>query len=84
LTFETPYFLIAGIAGIDPHQGTTGSAAWARDLVDYGISREIDSREIPRTAADPSAAPWHYGYLAIYPTDTTTQPWIAQSADALS
>jgi purine nucleoside permease len=24
------YFLIAGIAGIDPNRGTTGSAAWAR------------------------------------------------------
>jgi purine nucleoside permease len=69
------YFLIAGIAGIDPHQGTTGSAAWARYLVDYGISWEIDAREIPGTAADPSAPPWPYGYLAIFPTDTTTQPW---------
>jgi purine nucleoside permease len=69
------YFLIAGIAGIDPHQGTTGSAAWARYLIDYGISWEIDAREIPGTAADPSAPPWPYGYLAIFPTDTTNQPW---------
>jgi purine nucleoside permease len=69
------YFLIAGIAGIDPHQGTTGSAAWARYLIDYGISWEIDAREIPGTAADPSTPPWPYGYLAIYPTDTTNQPW---------
>src|SRR3984893_5096235 len=48
------YFLIAGIAGIDPHEGTTGSAAWARYLIDYGISWEIDAREIPGTAADPT------------------------------
>jgi purine nucleoside permease len=65
------YFLIAGIAGIDPHEGTTGSAAWARYLIDYGISWEIDAREIPGTAADPTTPVWPYGYLAIFPTDTT-------------
>src|SRR5271155_2357316 len=69
------YFLIAGIAGIDPNEGTTGSAAWARYLIDYGISWEIDAREIPGTAADPSTPVWPYGYLAIFPTDTTVQPW---------
>jgi purine nucleoside permease len=69
------YFLIAGIAGIDPHEGTTGSAAWARYLIDYGISWEIDAREIPGTAADPTTPVWPYGYLAIFPTDTTVQPW---------
>ncbi len=31
------YFLIAGIAGIDPARGTIGSAAWAKYLVDFGI-----------------------------------------------
>jgi purine nucleoside permease len=69
------YFLIAGIAGIDPNQGTTGSAAWARYLIDYGISWEIDAREIPGTVADPTTPVWPYGYLAIYPTDMTAQPW---------
>src|SRR6202020_63307 len=38
-------------------------------------SWEIDAREIPGTTADPSAPPWPYGYLAIFPTDTTNQPW---------
>jgi purine nucleoside permease len=52
------YFLIAGIAGIDPGQGTLGSAAWARYLIDYGISWEIDAREMP--------AGWHDGYLGIF------------------
>src|SRR5579871_2959247 len=61
------YFMIAGIAGINPEQGTTGSAAWARYLVDYGISWEIDPRETPKS--------WPYGYLAIFPTDTVTAPW---------
>jgi purine nucleoside permease len=69
------YFLLAGIAGIDPHEGTTGSAAWARHLVDYGISWEIDAREIPGSAADPTAPAWPYGYLAISPADTSKQPW---------
>jgi purine nucleoside permease len=41
------YFLIAGIAGIDPERGTLGSAAWARFVVDGGIAHEIDARELP-------------------------------------
>ena len=44
----------AGIAGINPERGTIGSVAWARYLVDYGISWEIDAREIPGSAADPT------------------------------
>ncbi|TKC92402.1 purine nucleoside permease [Trinickia terrae] len=51
------YFLIAGIAGIDPAQGTLGSAAWAKYLVDFGIQWELDGREIPRG--------WKTGYLGI-------------------
>jgi purine nucleoside permease len=46
------YFLIAGIAGIDPLRGTIGSAAWARYAVDTGIAHEIDAREMPRGWAD--------------------------------
>src|SRR5579862_5114285 len=46
------YFLIAGIAGIDPAQGTLGSVAWARYLVDVGIAHEIDARELPQGWAD--------------------------------
>jgi len=51
------YFLIAGIAGIDPARGTTGSATWARYLVDVGIAHEIDAREMPKG--------WNNGYLGI-------------------
>lgn len=51
------YFLIAGIAGIDPRRGTTGSAAWARYLVDFGIAHEIDPREMPKE--------WRAGYFGI-------------------
>lgn len=51
------YFLIAGIAGINPELGTVGSVAWARYLVDFGIQWEIDAREIP--------SDWPGGYLGI-------------------
>jgi len=51
------YFLIAGIAGIDPAQGTLGTAAWARWLVDSGIAHEIDAREMPKG--------WKNGYYGI-------------------
>ena len=51
------YFLIAGIAGIDPSRGTTGTATWARYLVDVGIAHEIDAREMPKN--------WKTGYLGL-------------------
>jgi purine nucleoside permease len=54
---KSSYFLIAGIAGIDPTQGTLGSAAWARYLIDFGIQWEIDARELP--------SDWSTGYLGI-------------------
>jgi purine nucleoside permease len=38
------YFLIAGIAGVDPAEGTVGSAHWARFAVDGGLQNEIDAR----------------------------------------
>ncbi len=60
------YFLIAGIAGIDPSQGTLGTAAWARYLVDYGIAWEIDARDVP--------AHWPSGYLGIHTEGPTQKP----------
>lgn len=51
------YFLIAGIAGIDPARGTLGTAAWARYLVDFGIAHELDAREMPKG--------WASGYFGI-------------------
>ena len=51
------WFLVAGIAGIDPARGTLGSAAWARWLVDFGIAHEIDAREMPKG--------WAGGYFGI-------------------
>ncbi|TDV11754.1 purine-nucleoside phosphorylase [Paraburkholderia caballeronis] len=51
------YFVIAGIAGVNPRVGTLGSAAWSKYLVDFGIQWEIDAREKPRG--------WRSGYLGI-------------------
>jgi purine nucleoside permease len=41
------YWLITGIAGINPNLGSVGSAAWAEWVVDRDLSHEIDAREIP-------------------------------------
>lgn len=49
------YWLIAGIAGIDPEDASIGSAAWARYLVDGDLAHEIDAREIP--------SDWKTGYF---------------------
>ncbi len=51
------YFLVAGIAGVNPQQGTVGSAAWSDWLVDFGLQWEIDPDRRPKG--------WHTGYLGI-------------------
>ena len=50
------YWLVAGIAGVDPQDASIGSAAWAEYLVDGDLAHEIDAREIP--------ADWPTGYFA--------------------
>ena len=41
------YWLVAGIAGIDPADGTLGCAAWAEWIVNGDLGHEIDPREMP-------------------------------------
>jgi purine nucleoside permease len=41
------YWIVAGIAGINPNTGSVGSAAWAEWVVDRDLTHEIDAREIP-------------------------------------
>ena len=41
------YWVVAGIAGINPNTGSVGSAAWAEWVVDRDLTHEIDAREIP-------------------------------------
>jgi purine nucleoside permease len=50
------YWLIAGIAGVDPEDASIGSAAWAEYLVDGDLAHEIDAREMP--------SDWPTGYFA--------------------
>jgi purine nucleoside permease len=51
------YWLINGIAGVDPADASLGSAAWSRFVIDGDIAYEIDSRE-----ADPK---WPYAIIPI-------------------
>ncbi|WP_323120508.1 purine-nucleoside phosphorylase [Burkholderia alba] len=60
------YFLISGIAGVDPARGTVGSAAWSKYLVDFGLQWELDAREIPPG--------WNTGYLGINTKNPTEKP----------
>ncbi len=41
------YWVVAGIAGVNPNHGSVGSAAWAEWVVDRDLTHEIDAREIP-------------------------------------
>jgi purine nucleoside permease len=60
------YWLVAGIAGINPQQGSLGSAAWAEWVVDGDLAREIDAREIPQG--------WKTGYLPLRGSVPYEQP----------
>jgi purine nucleoside permease len=60
------YWLVAGIAGIDPADGSTGSAVWAEWLVDGDLAHEIDPREMPQD--------WTTGYLPLSKTKPYQQP----------
>lgn len=51
------YWLVAGIAGVDPADASLGSAAWAEWVVDGDIGHEIDAREIPPE--------WPTGYIPL-------------------
>ena len=50
------YWLVAGIAGIDPEDASIGSAVWSTWLVDGDLGHEIDPREIPED--------WDHGFFA--------------------
>lgn len=53
------YWLVSGIAGVDPRMASVGSAAWARYVVDADPIYEVDARDMP--------ADWPYG---LYANDT--------------
>jgi len=41
------YFVLAGIAGVDPRAASVGSAAWSKWIVNGDLANEVDAREIP-------------------------------------
>ena len=74
------YFLINGIAGVDPHDASIGSAAWANYVVN-DVAREIDRRDAPPD--------WPYG---LFPNGSTgprpdkvpTAPWLRSNLYTLN
>jgi purine nucleoside permease len=66
LDLSHAYFVVTGIAGIDPDLGTLGAAAWARYLVDFGLQQEFDATEAPPQ--------WQGGYVGIGAADPQTKP----------
>ncbi|MBS0396184.1 MAG: purine nucleoside permease, partial [Proteobacteria bacterium] len=60
------YWVLAGIAGIDPNAGSIGSAAWAEWVIDRDLSHEIDAREIP--------ADWSTGVVPLGRTRPFDEP----------
>lgn len=55
--FSKAYWIVAGIAGVDPHDAPLGSAVWADYVVDGDLAHEIDAREMP--------GDWPTGYLPL-------------------
>ena len=53
LDLRRAYILIAGIAGVDPQDGTLGSAAWTDWVVNGDLAHHIDAREMPSSFAFP-------------------------------
>ncbi|KAH3660213.1 hypothetical protein OGAPHI_007418 [Ogataea philodendri] len=59
------YFLIAGIAGISPLEGTLGDVTFARFAVQI-LEYEVDAREMPSN--------WSTGYFSYGTTNSTQYP----------
>ena len=67
------YFVVAGIAGIDPAIGSLGSAVWSDYVVDGDLAHEIDAREIP--------ADWKTGFVPLGKETPYQQPRTARFGD---
>ncbi len=62
------YWIVAGIAGVDPLDASLGSAAWAEWVVDSDLGHEIDAREIPKD--------WATGFVPLRKSTPYEQPRI--------
>jgi purine nucleoside permease len=63
LDLRRTWWVVTGIAGINPERGTLGSAAWAEWLVEGALQWELDARIKPRS--------WPTGLTGI----ETEGPW---------
>ena len=66
------YWIIAAIAGVDPHRASVASVAWAKFIVDGDLAYQIDAREIP--------AGWSTGYVPFgrsAPYEPPPQPYFS-------
>jgi purine nucleoside permease len=52
------YFMVAGIAGVNPEVATLASVAFARFSIQFAVSYEIDPREAPED--------WSTGYSVAF------------------
>jgi purine nucleoside permease len=71
LDLRKTYWLINGIAGIDPLRGSIGSAVWSANVVDGDAMREVADADMPKG--------WPYGLFAIGTAGPNTLP--ARKAD---
>ncbi len=60
------YWLMAGIAGVNPNQSSVGSAAWAEWVVDFDLRYEMDRRDIP--------ADWDVNMVPLTTSKPFSQP----------
>ncbi|KAK0738830.1 putative purine nucleoside permease [Schizothecium vesticola] len=60
------YFILAGIAGVNPREGTLGTVAFATFAVQVDLQYEFDSREVP--------ADWVTGYVPLGTTHPSQYP----------
>ena len=74
------YFLVAGIAGIDPQMGSLGSAVWSDYIVDGDLAHEIDAREIPQATPEDRKL-WTTGYVPLGKSTPFEQPRTARFGD---
>ncbi len=68
------YWLVAGIAGVDPADASIGSAAWARYIVDGDLAHHIDGREIPDH--------WQTGYFPLFANEPYPESYQVDSQNA--
>jgi purine nucleoside permease len=68
------YWIVAGIAGVDPVDASLGSAAWAEWVVDGDLGYEIDAREIP--------ADWPTGFVPLGKTKPYESPRMEDRGEA--